>query len=118
MRRYITCRFFKKSASNDTTRQANDEIHAFFKCQEVVKSFLKKLMIVEQKVAKYLNYRRNFFSPFKNLIFEILKVYKQILQTSSWSKLKLLHEELATQSEHPAKFSDHKLRCLFDQRFF
>ena len=75
-------------------------------------------MIIEEKVAKYLRYRRNCFSPFKNLIFEILKVYKQILQTGSWSKPILLHAELAAQSEHPAKFSDHKLRCLCDQRFF
>ena len=74
----------------------------------MVKSLKGKLMTIEAKVAKHLKHTLNSFSPSNNLIFEIMKVYKQILQTRSWSQLKLLHAELAPQSQHPATFSDHR----------
>ena len=65
-------------------------------------------MTMETKVAKHLKDRPNCFSLSNNLIYEIMRVYKQILQTRSWSQLKLLHAELASQSQHPAKFNNHK----------
>ena len=74
-------------------------------------------MTLEAKIAKHLKHRPNCFSPSNNLIFETIKVYKQILQTKGWPKFKLLQVQLAPQNQHSSKFGNHRSCEVGDIKF-
>ena len=89
----------------------------FLNAKKVVKNLKGNLMTLEAKIAKHLKHRPNCFSPSNNLIFEIMKLYKQILQTKGCSKLKLLQVQLAPQNRHSSKFGDHRSCEVGDIKF-
>ena len=116
MEKAFTVEEYKHTERERESKQIMKVLH-FLNAKKVVKNLKGNLMTFEVKIAKHLKHRPNCFSPSNNLIFEIMKLYKQILQTKGCSKLKLLQVQLAPQNRHSSKFGDHRSCEVGDIKF-